>query len=89
MSDPRINFTGQSGQDIDVSYSDMPAGAGLTYVDEFGNQTPSSITLDGSGEAAVPTAGLSPGQYYLSARSGGQELARTVDFYVAGEPDGM
>lgn len=89
MSDPRINYVGQSGQEIAVSYSDLPAGSGLTYVDEFANETPSSVTLGGSGEAVVPAAGLKPGKYYLSARAGGQELSRTVDFYIAGQPDGL
>ena len=89
MSDPEITYLGQTASEISVSYSDLPDGAAAVFVDEFGDQIPSASTLSGAGAAMVPTAGIKPGKYYLSARAGGQELARTVDFYVAGEPDGL
>ena len=89
MSDPQLTYLGQTVYEISVEYSDLPDDTAVVYVDEFGDQVPSSSTLSGAGAAMVSAACIKPGKYYLSARASGDELCRTVDFYVAGEPDGL
>lgn len=87
MSDPRITYQGTNDDPgVDVSFSDLPENTPAAFVDEFGHRTEAG-TLSGEGEASLPTSGLAPGKYNVSA--GVPELCQTVSFYVAGAPDNL
>lgn len=87
MSDPRITYEGMNNDPgVDFTYSDLPENTPVAFVDEFGHRTGAG-TLSGAGEGSLPTSGLAPGKYHLSA--GDPELCQTVSFYVAGAPDNL
>jgi hypothetical protein len=79
-----FNYAGQSAKSISVTYTGMPAGAAIVFVNqESGAQTPASAgALSGDGSADIPIPDLKSGEYHLLAQKSGQSLAQTVNFYL-------
>ena len=83
---PALNYVSQTPQSVSVTYSDMPAGADVVFVNQVsGAKTPapsSALGAGGNGSAEIPIPGLAAGQYYLQAQNSGQSIAQTVMFYI-------
>jgi hypothetical protein len=81
-----LNYVGQTAEIVSVSYSGMPAGTEVVFVDTTsGAKTPSQgNALCGDGSADIPIdPELPAGRYYLLAQSKvGEYLAQTVAFYL-------
>ena len=88
MADPLITYEDTDNGDVLVSYSGIPENSPASFVDEFGHRT-SAGTLTSAGEIAYPTGELMPGRYYMSVGAADDELCRTVDFYVSGQPENL
>ena len=84
---PALNYVSQTPNGVSVTYTDMPAGATIVFVNQVsGAKTPSpsgALSKGGSGSAQIPISGVSSGQYYLQAQNSGQFVAQTVTFYIA------
>jgi hypothetical protein len=81
-----LNYVSQTPKSISVTYSDMPAGANVVFVNQVsGAKTPSpgsALSAGGNGSAEIPVPDLAAGQYYLLAQNSGQYVAQTVMFYI-------
>jgi hypothetical protein len=85
MSDaPTINFTRISGQTVVASYTNLPPGAAIVFVDKTSGESFGGFLASGAGSAAIPEpAGLRSGDYYLKAQdSTGAYLAQSVEFHI-------
>jgi hypothetical protein len=84
---PALNYVSQTPNGVSVTYTDMPAGATIVFVNKVsGKNTPaqgSALSQGGSGSAEIPISGVSSGEYYLQAQNSGQSVAQTVTFYIA------
>jgi hypothetical protein len=78
----QLNYVGQSDVSVDVSYSNLPAGTQLSYVNEVtGAKGAAPVPLvSGSGTITLPMP-PGPGRYSIIAMEGGDWLAQTVVFY--------
>ena len=80
-----LNYTGQTAQNVSVTYVNLPANTNILFVDEIsGAIFLPSATVSGSGSLVISLATLpsGPGQYYLLAQEAGGWVAQTVMFYV-------
>jgi len=63
---PALNYVSQTPQSVSVTYSDMPAGANVVFVNQVsGAKTPapgSALGAGGDGSAEIPLPGLAAGQ---------------------------
>ena len=84
---PALNYVSHDSQNVSVTYSDMPAGTDVVWVNQVsGAKSPSqsgALRNGGSGSAQIPISGVSSGQYYLQAQNSGQSIAQTVMFYIS------
>ena len=84
---PALNYVSQTPNGVSVTYTDMPAGATIVFVNKVsGKNTPTqgnALSKGGSGSAEIPSSGVSNGEYYLQAQNSGQSVAQTVTFYIA------
>jgi hypothetical protein len=84
---PALNYVSQTPNGVSVTYTDMPTGATVVFVNKVsGENTPvqsNALSKGGSGSAEIPRSGLSTGEYYLQAQNSGQSIAQTVTFYFA------
>jgi hypothetical protein len=83
---PDLDYVSQTPSSVSVTYSDMPAGAQVVFVNKVsGQNTPAqgnALSKGGSGSAEIPISGISSGEYYLQAQNSGQSIAETVMFYI-------
>jgi hypothetical protein len=82
---PSLDYVSQTPKSVSVTYSDMPAGTDVVFVNQVsGAKTPSpgALSAGGNGSAEIPVQGLVAGQYYLLAQNSGQSVAQTVMFYI-------
>ena len=83
---PALNYVSQTPQSVSVTYTDMPAGANLVFIDQVSRaQTPAqsgALGTGGDGSAEIPIPDLEKGQYYLLAQVSGNYVAQTVPFYI-------
>ena len=80
-----INYTGQTAQDVFVTFVDLPANTQIVIVERISGTIASApgFTVNGSGSLNVPLVGLIPGDYYVLARLASSVwIAQTVVFYV-------
>ena len=77
----QLNYVGQTDVSVSVSYSNLPAGTQLFYVNEVtGAKSAAPVPLvGGSGTLALPMPG--PGPYSIMSSSDGNWVAQTVVFY--------
>ena len=58
---PALNYVSQTPQSVSVTYTDMPAGADVVFVNQVsGAQTPAqsgALGTGGSGSAEIPISG--------------------------------
>ena len=84
---PALNYVSQTPTGVSVSYTDMPEGTTIVFVNKVsGKNTPaqsSALSKGGSGSTEIPSSGISSGEYYLQAQNSGQSIAQTVTFYIA------
>jgi hypothetical protein len=84
---PALDYVSQTPSSVSVTYTDMPAGAQVVFVNKVsGATTPAqggALSKGGSGSAEIPISGVSSGEYYLQAQNSGQSVAQTVVFYIA------
>jgi hypothetical protein len=84
---PALNYVSQTPNGVSVTYTDMPAGATVVFVNKVsGKNTPAqsnALSKGGNGSAEIPSSGVSNGEYYLQAQNSGQSVAQTVTFYIA------
>jgi hypothetical protein len=80
-----LQYLSKTKQNVKADYADMNAGTVMVFVNDVSGKPVSSpaFALSGTGTIDVPIWPTLPtGQYYLLARAGGQNVARTVPFYV-------
>ena len=79
-----ITYVGQSANSVSITYTDVPAGAEVVFVNQTsGAKTPAAgAASSGNGSADIPVSGLKGGQYHLLVQQSGQPLAQTVNFYL-------
>ncbi len=87
-SDPRLDYTGQTKEQVNADYADMPGGAQILMIDDTSGATLGGGTLlfsGGSGSVSVAVDASTPaGTYRLTAQDAtGNELAQTVQFYIS------
>ena len=77
-----LNYAGQSDASVDVSYSNLPAGTQLFYVNEVtGGKSAAPVPLvGGTGTLAIPMP-PGPGPYSIMSSADGNWVAQTVVFY--------
>jgi hypothetical protein len=84
---PALNYVSQTPNGVSVTYTDMPAGATIVFVNKVsGKNTPApgnALSKGGSGSTEISSSGVSSGEYYLQAQNSGQSVAQTVTFYIA------
>ena len=87
-----LDYLGQNGTSVQVSYSGLPFFAHVDFLNQVSRQkTPArgfSLFRGRNGKASLSTAGLKSGQYYLVAEKSGAPLAQTVMFYISNAADG-
>ena len=84
---PTLDYVRNDSQNVSVTYTDMPAGATVVFVNKVsGKNTPApgnALSKGGSGSTEISSSGVSSGEYYLQAQNSGQSVAQTVTFYIA------
>jgi hypothetical protein len=84
---PALNYVSQTPNGVSVTYTDMPAGATVVFVNKVsGKNTPApgnALSKGGSGSTEISSSGVSSGEYYLQAQNSGRFVAQTVTFYIA------
>jgi hypothetical protein len=84
---PTLNYVSQTPHGVSVTYTDMPAGATVVFVNKVsGKNTPAqgnALSKGGSGSTEISSSGVSSGEYCLQAQNSGHSVAQTVTFYIA------
>ena len=83
IANAALNYTGQTAQNVSVTYVALPANTQIVFVDQISGAivfSPSAV-VSGSGSLVMQLTGLPPGQYYLLAHQNSQWIAQTVMFY--------
>jgi hypothetical protein len=82
----RLNYVSQTKQSVTVSYTDLPPGVALAFVNDISGaktSATSDVVKGGSGSSDISISGLPAGEYHLLAENDGVDLAQTVKFYIA------
>jgi hypothetical protein len=87
-----LNYLGQNGKSIQVSYNRLPLFAQVDFLNQVSQEKTPARGLPffrfGTGTASIPTTSLKGGQYRLVAEKAGAIIAQTVMFYIANPADG-